>query len=249
MLVLIQQSKESNLRLIKKNDRVADFGGGRGDRWVSILKKYPNLSLTFYEPDEDELNKAKKILSGKNVYFFSSTEQISTQSCDFIFSFAVLEHVWNQKLFFSEISRILKKDGCAIVSYDDGHFRNYLYRDRSYAFQFRNYLKTKLHKLWQFLNIYRKYQYPVNPDNLNQILKMNNLKIIDEFYSRIDNFKNFKIHVDAPPNQKIQTTIYNLERILNSEYKKYHPSNERFGKHGSLWKLMGTRTIKIRHNK
>ena len=244
--MLISGSKESLLRFIKDTDSVTDLGGGKGDRWVSVLSKYPNLNLTFSEPDKSELEIAKTKIKGKNVLFFDSTKDIINESQDIVYSFAVLEHVWDKQMFFKEIARILKKDGIAYISYDDGHFRNYLYRDKSYSFQCRNFLKTKLHKLWQLLGWYSKYQYPVNPADLLNIVNSVKLSIIDEYYSSIDNFKNFKVFEKLDLFRENNMAVYNLEKELNMEYQKWFTLNQRIGMHGPLWKVMGTRTIKVK---
>ena len=244
--MLISGNKDSLLRFIKNTDSVTDLGGGKGDRWVSILSKFPNLNLTFFEPDKTELRIAKTKIKGKNVIFLNSTKNIENESQDLVYSFAVLEHVWDKQFFFNEIARLLKKDGVAYISYDDGHFRNYLYRDKSYSFQCRNFLKTKLHKFWQLMRWYSKYQYPVNPEELLTIVNSAKLSIVDDYYSSIDNFKNFKITEKLDLFRENSGTVYDLEKDLNIEYQKHFTLNQRIGMHGPLWKVMGTRTIKVK---
>ena len=244
--MLISGNKDSLLRFINNTDSVTDLGGGKGDRWVSILLKFPDLNLTFFEPDKNELRVAKTKIKGSNVIFLDSTKNIRSESQDIVYSFAVLEHVWDKQMFFNEIARILKKDGVAYISYDDGHFRNYLYRDKSYSFQFRNFLKTKLHKLWHLFRLYSKYQYPVNPADLLTIVNSVQLRIIDDYYSSVDNFKNFKVIEDLDLFREHSGAVYNLEKELNIEYQKYFTLNQRIGIHGPLWKVMGTRTIKVK---
>ena len=243
--MLISGDKNSLLRLIKSGDHIVDLGGGKGDRWVPILQKYPNIRLTFCEPDQNELRIAQSRIKGKNIVFLTSSELIKNSSQDKVYSFAVLEHVWDQRSFFNEVSRILKKSGSGYLSYDDGHFRNYLYRDETYAFQFRNFLKTKLHRLWKTLRIYRKYQYPVNASKLLITLNNSNLKIIDEYYSNIDNFKNFRTKEGLSVFRENCTAVHDLEKALNIEYQKDYTLEQRIGMHGPLWKVMGTRTIKV----
>ena len=41
--MLISGNKDSLLRFIKNTDSVTDLGGGKGDRWVSVLSKFPNF--------------------------------------------------------------------------------------------------------------------------------------------------------------------------------------------------------------
>ena len=243
--MLISGDKNSLLRLIKPGDRIVDLGGGKGDRWVPILKKYPNIRLTFCEPDQNELKIAQSRIKGKNVVFLTSSKYIKNAGQDKVYIFAVLEHVWDQRSFFNEVSRILKKSGAGYISYDDGHFRNYLYRDYTYTFQFRNWLKTKLCKLWKVLSIYRKYQYPVNAEKLLTTLNNANLKIVDEYYSNIDNFKSFRIKENLGVFRDNCPAVYDLEKALNIEYQKSYNLEQRIGMHGPLWKVMGTRTIKV----
>jgi ubiquinone/menaquinone biosynthesis C-methylase UbiE len=245
--MLVSGNKDSLLRFIKTTDSVVDLGGGKGDRWASVLSKFPNLNLTFIEPDKSELEIAKMKIMGKNVNFFDSTKNIENASQDIVYSFAVLEHVWDKDLFFNEIARILKKGGVAYISYDDGHFRNYLYRDKNYAFQFRNFVKTKLHLLWRLFRVYNKYQYPVNPVDLLTTVTSAKLMIIDEFYSNIDNFKNFKVNEKCDLFSEKSREVHNLEKSLNYEYQKNFTLSQRIGTHGPLWKVMGTRTIKVKH--
>ena len=80
--MLISGDKNSLLRLIKSNDRIVDLGGGKGDRWVPILKKYPNIRLTFCEPDRSELKIAQSRIKGKNVIFLTSPKYIKNASQD-----------------------------------------------------------------------------------------------------------------------------------------------------------------------
>ena len=54
-------------------------------------------------------------------------------------------------------------------------------------------MKTKLHKFWQLMRWYSKYQYPVNPAELLTIVNSAKLSIIDDYYSSIDNFKNYTV--------------------------------------------------------
>ena len=102
-----------------------------------------------------------------------------------------------------------------------------------------------MHKLWQLLGSYSKYQYPVNPTDLLKIVNSAKLKIVDDYYSNIDNFKNFKVIEKLDLFRENSETVYNLEKELNIEYQKFFTLNQRIGIHGPLWKVMGTRTIKV----
>ena len=147
--MLLDRGKESVLDFIKPTHKVLDIGGGKGTRWKPILEKFPDLQLTFFEPDKKELEVAKLNLSGWNVKFVNDLTIIPESSTDLIFSFAVLEHVWSKENFFKNVSRILDGNGTAYISYDDGHFRSYLFKDLGEMFIFKNSPKTKMHPIWQ----------------------------------------------------------------------------------------------------
>jgi len=245
--MLISGDKNSVLMNIKLNDHVLDIGAGKALRWIPILKKYPDLKLTIYEPDSKELNIAKGNLVGRNITYVSNINLIDNHSADLIFSFAVLEHVWDKFHYFENISRILKKSGSAYISYDDGHFRNYLFKKYGKTFQFKNILKTKLHLVWRLLKIYRKYQKPVNSMDIAKLIEHTNLKIVDEYYSAINFLKNFEFKFGVQLTQETLKMVYGLEKQLNLEYKRFFNKEYRFKNHGKIWEIMSTRTIHLKH--
>ena len=246
--MLISGDKNSVLMKIKLNDHVLDIGAGKALRWIPILKKYPDLKLTIYEPDSKELNIAKSNVIGRNITYVSNICLIENNSADLIFSFAVLEHVWNKSYFFENISRVLKKSGSAYISYDDGHFRNYLFKKYGKTFQFKNILKTKLHLVWRLLKIYRKYQKPVNSMDIAKLIERSNLKIVDEYYSAINFLKDFELKLGVPLTKETLGTLYDLEKKLNIEYESYYDEEFRFKNHGKIWEIMSTRTIHLKHS-
>lgn len=243
--MLLDRGKDSVLDFIKPTQKVLDIGGGKGIRWKRILEKFPDLQLTFFEPDEKELKVAKLNLSGWNVKFVNDLKIIPERSADLIFSFAVLEHVWSKQNFFKNVSRILNETGTAYISYDDGHFRSYLYKDLGEMFIFRNFLKTKMHPIWRTFKIYNKYQRPVDAKKLNKIIENQNLLIKGEFFSAINFLKNMDFN-NRKFSQNTIYAIYNLEKQLNLEYQ-LNKSNQTFNEHGPLWNIMSTRTLEIIH--
>ena len=243
--MLLGRGKDSVLDFIQPTQKVLDIGGGKGIRWKPILEKFPDLQLTFFEPDKRELKMAKLNLSGWNVKFVNDLKIIPESSADLIFSFAVLEHVWSKQNFFKNVSRILNGTGTAYISYDDGHFRSYLYKDLGEMFIFRNFLKTKMHLIWQIFKIYSKYQRPVDAKKLAKIIENQNLTIKGEYFSAINFLKNMEFN-DRKFSRNTIEAIYNLEKQLNLEYQ-LNKGNQVFNKHGPLWNIMSTRTLKIIH--
>ena len=243
--MLLDRGKESVLNFIKPTDKVLDIGGGKGIRWKPILEKFPDLQLTFFEPDKKELELAKLQLIGPNVIFISSFHKIPDNSIDLIFSFAVLEHVWAKTKYFENVSRILKRTGTAYISYDDGHFRSYLYADRGKILNFKNSLKTRMHLIWVLLKKYNKYQQPVNSKSLAAIIGNQNLTIKGEYFSAINFLKNMEFN-GKKFSPDTADAIYDLEKQLNLEYQD-HKSSKQFEEHGPLWRIMSTRTLEIVH--
>jgi hypothetical protein len=87
----------------------------------------------------------------------------------------------------------------------------------------------------------------VNPADLLTIVNSVKLSITDDYYSSIDNFKNFKVLEKFELFRENSGTVYDLEKELNIEYQKHFTLNQRIGIHGPLWNVMGTRTIKVEH--
>ena len=89
---------------------------------------------------------------------------------------------------------------------------------------------------------YRVVKMLITPFNKFEAFK---LGIIDDYYSSIDNFKNFKVSEKLDLFRENSGTVYDLEKELNIEYQKHFTLNQRIGIHGPLWNVMGTRTIKV----
>ena len=133
----MRSSKHEFLDLIDQNSLVLDIGCGEAGYWEEKLKDNPNLQLSLYEPDPNRLLIARSKAVGSNVKYLSDLNEW-TNKFDFIFSFSVLEHVWDKNQFFGLIAGLLSDKGTAVVNYDDGHFHNHVYGNRSKIFRFKN---------------------------------------------------------------------------------------------------------------
>ncbi len=87
----------------------------------------------------------------------------------------------------------------------------------------------------------------MNPADLSTVLNSAGLRIVEEYYSSLDNFDKFKVSQKSDLFRENSSTIYNLEKALNVEYQKEFTLTQRSGMHGLLWNVMGTRNIKIKH--
>ena len=241
----MRSTKHEFLNLINANSKVLDLGCGEAGYWESILAAHPNLRLFLYEPDKARLSKARSRVHGDNVNFISDLSELSS-SFDFIFSFSVLEHVWDKDLFFQQVSNLLEKDGMAVINYDDGHFRSHVYRNRSVFYRAKNRLKTKLGPVWKILRDYSKFQSPVDPQEVIRLLDKYGLYIAHQEYSLLEDFKKFGKGLSAPENDEIYEALRNLESTLNGIYNGKQSGKESLGTHNDLWKVMMSRTLIIK---
>lgn len=224
--------------------KVLDLGCGEAGCWDDVLIRYPRLDLFLFEPDSKVLAKAKTRIVGPNIKFSSDPNEIPSAEIDIVTCFAVLEHVWDLKQFFLLVKRVLKSDGKAILNYDDGHFRNYMYLHRSRSFRLRNQLKTNLNYLWKIMKWYSKYQKPIDALKLKHIYSSLGFEEVHESYHVIDSLENFDI-----PEMTIDDRIRyiqlqsDLENLLNTVVSRdgFLSNGERG--HSKLFDIMLSRTI------
>lgn len=104
----------------------ADVGGGFG-RLCLLLREYSD-HVTLAEPSKTQLEAAEKVLAGTDI------EKVQTQADDLAFEDAALDlltmvrvmhHIPEPTKEFSEIARVLKPGGTAIIEVANyGHFKN-----------------------------------------------------------------------------------------------------------------------------
>ncbi len=106
--------------------RAADVGGGFG-RLCLLLREYAD-HVTLAEPSRTQLEAAEKVLAGTDI------EKVQTQADDLAFEDAsldlltmvrVMHHIPEPSTEFSEIARVLRPGGTAIIEVANyGHFKN-----------------------------------------------------------------------------------------------------------------------------
>lgn len=234
-----------SLDLIGK--KVVDLGCGEAGCWEEVLTRNPQLDLFLFEPDPKVLAKAKTRVTGPNVRFSSNPDDIPTAETDVVTCFAVLEHVWDLEKFFVLVKRILNSDGKAILNYDDGHFRNYMYLHRSLSFRLRNQLKTKLHFLWKLMKWYSKYQRPIDATHLRSIYTTLGFEEINDSYHIIDSLENFEIS-DMTMAERISYIQLqsDLELLLNNVMSRNEIVSTGQRGHSKLFDIMLSRTIYLK---
>ena len=109
----------NNIISLVDSDRSAkliDLGCDDGDITMRIAKKLQSKDITGIDIIEDELNKAKE----KNIKTYkmdlNNKLEFKDESYDVINANQVIEHIADVDLFVSEVKRILKKGGYAIIS-------------------------------------------------------------------------------------------------------------------------------------
>lgn len=221
-----------------------DLGCGEAGCWVDVLAKYPSLDLFLFDPDPTVLAKAKDVVHGPNVKFSSNPNDIQSAEFDFVTCFAVLEHVWDLEEFFILVKRALKSQGQAILNYDDGHFRNYMYLHRSRYFRLRNQLKTNLHFLWRIMKWHSKYQKPIDATQLRRVYTTLGFAEIQDFYHIIDSLENFEIsEMSVVERIKYVQLQSELEFLLNTVVNRGDQSSNGERGHSKLFDIMLSRTI------
>ena len=214
---------------------------------MDVLERYPTLDLFLFEPDPKVLAKAKRLVRGPNVKYSSIPSDIPSTEIDIVTCFAVIEHVWDLEGFFFLVKRVLKSEGKAILNYDDGHFRNYMYLHRSRSFRFRNQLKTRLHLLWKLMNWYSKYQKPIDATQLRNLYTALGFEEIQDFYHIIDSLENFEIS-EMSIDERIRYIQLqsDLELLLNTVMNRGESRSSGVRGHSKLFDIMLSRTIYLK---
>jgi SAM-dependent methyltransferase len=227
--------------------QVLDLGCGDASYWVEILELNPTCQLYLYEPDTKVLAKAKHTFADANIKatFLSDFGSIDTHQFDLVTCFAVLEHVFDLRNFFLNLNKFLSQSGTAYINYDDGHFRDYMYKARSKSFRFRNWLKTQLWFVWKYMSWYSKYQKPVDANELNTLIEEMELRIIADTYHSLDSLELVSGLLSLESREELFPIIVRLEELLNSRLNKI--PNKRLRNHSELFMSFSSRTLIIKH--
>lgn len=114
------------LKLAKDSERVLDFGAGFGVFMPSLSKNFKEVHSLDLNTKPLEYVKKKYNLSNVEIKKGKESElPYENDFFDIIFAADVLEHFKNLEQIQKEFKRVLKKEGCIIVS---GPTENFLYK-------------------------------------------------------------------------------------------------------------------------
>jgi len=96
---------------------VLDYGCGQG-AWLQVLKsQFPDARITGIDISEHAITKARlRRLPARVLTFDGGQAPFEPEAFDLVFSFHVLEHVWDIDLTVADMARLVKKGGyvCAV---------------------------------------------------------------------------------------------------------------------------------------
>lgn len=99
-----------------RGKRCLDVGPGTG-RWLNFLRQLGAESLYAVDISEQALNRCKPICNAVHkLNFEKEAFSFESDSFDIVISFEVLEHLYDPRLFLSEILRVLRHGGLLIMS-------------------------------------------------------------------------------------------------------------------------------------
>ncbi len=162
--------------------KILDYGCGQG-AWIDLLSTiFPKARLSGIDISDVAIAKAKTRFPK---YYFNTFDgrraPFSDESFDLIFSYHVLEHVYNIEASINDISRMIKKGGNACIILPCGN-------KNSFEERIMNWMKDGKETS---LEGYMVYHYESSIGHLRRmtsqetigLFKRNGLTLVKEFYS------------------------------------------------------------------
>lgn len=143
----------------RKPKNILDYGCGTCLFYQGIKKRFNNSDYTGVDISQDMLNIAKKRY-GKIRLICGDCENlpIKKESFDFVIGRGILHHLPNPKKGVSEIQRVLKKDGYAVICDTTKNpifaiLRNISKKTGHFSKTHKSFKKTELHNLFKANNL------------------------------------------------------------------------------------------------
>ena len=111
--------RDKFIKLLTKNESIADFGCGSGGNAIFFQKINPNIKYTGIDISKNAITKAKAINKNKKTNFIvDDLENKSSLKYRFamVFCSQLIEHFKEDEKFLSKIHQSLKHDGTLLLS-------------------------------------------------------------------------------------------------------------------------------------
>ena len=168
---------------------ILDIGVGDGERAFNLISRLGISKSNYYglEPSKKMYQKAKKNLLNDNLFNLSLENFENNMKFDYILSlWNVIGHINDLDIFFSKISKLIKKNGYIIFDF------NNIFNIKEYGMV--NYFKNKILSIFiskfKFNLTYSNNTTQVNfytKSFIKKILKKNNFKIQDMHFINYQN--------------------------------------------------------------
>jgi SAM-dependent methyltransferase len=226
---------------------VVDHGCGRLGDWPRLCADCPQISLLAFDPDPVEAAAARKRAAGTAIQVVDAAAFAALQGCaDAVVSFSVLEHVKDRLGYLRDCRRLLKPDGVAYLSYDDGHFRGRLENDRfeSLVLSLRAWLRNALAgPLAHILGRRAFYQRAVDATALAAEIAAAGLRVRRVSYENLGDFKYLQAALPAGRREEFARFWQETEARLNESFAiEGEPWR---GDSQILWRACMTRTLEL----
>jgi len=156
------------------NINILEYGMGWG--YWSRMAKALNFNVKGFEISKSRIEHAKK----NQIEIINNLEELNKNKFDFIYSFAVFEHISNPNQTFNLLSNLIKKNGLIYIYVPNGIFVEKQFKNKNWKAS-----KNQLHPL-EHINCF-------NRKSLKILSKQAGLKIKYNMYT--PRYKNIKSHI------------------------------------------------------
>lgn len=178
------------LNYIKDSDFLVDLGCGNG-RFYNFIKKYRKIKYLGIDNSEKLLNHAQKQFKDAKFLKANILElPLENGKTDIAAAIATLHHIPSKKFrkqTITEISRILKKNGYAIITVWNlfqPKYKKYIWQARlRHILSLGRYDSRDTFIPWAKTGI-KRYYYAFTPKELRKLLEKSGFTIISEHISR-----------------------------------------------------------------
>lgn len=211
--LLKQVKKKSGLKILD----IGCVGQRTLDIWRTVIEQGKNFEL--FGVDIAGVDYARKLVARKkwkNVKLCQLdvrelSQKFSTKFFDIIVSTQVLEHVRYPKIFFSEVSKVIKPSGLFYLTFDSGHF------PRS---------NRGLRKI--FFDWTVNYTQPLHDEPVEQLFDKFNFSVSDKKYFNLHPLKEIHNHkISKGKKNDLLIKWFDYEIFLNRD-KKFIAQNKQY---------------------